>query len=66
MPKSLRISKVQARVYGVLGSIYLSAEDISKMTSLAESEVKSICLILIAQNLVERLTIDGRMMFRLK
>jgi len=67
VPKSLRISEQQAKVFDairVAGEI--SRQELAEDTGLSMIEVKSVCLILQARCLVEKDSKEGRSVYRVR
>ncbi len=67
MPKSLRLSEQQVKVFEVIrleGTIGL--DELATVTGFSRIETKSLCLILIARKLIEKESKSGRMVYSVR
>ncbi len=69
MPKSLKLSALQAEVYDLIEKANgneVSLETLAKSAGFSTIETKSICLVLIARKLIEKRSSEGRLHYRLR
>ena len=70
MPKTLRLSTLQREVYeamkkGNVGEEF-TVQQLAEKAKFSEIEVKSILIVLMARNLIERRNFEGRALYRLR
>lgn len=67
MPKSLRISEQQARVFDAIQKAgEISRQELAEDMGFSLAEIKSLCLILMARNLIEKASKEGRTIYRVR
>jgi DNA-binding transcriptional regulator GbsR (MarR family) len=68
MPKTLRLSTLQAEVLAVIQKVEgdISLTEIETATGFSRIEIKSICLVLIARKLIEKQSKEGRMVYSVR
>jgi hypothetical protein len=67
MPKTLRLSQIQANVFTVIQmEASIGLDELVEVTGLPRAIIKSTCLILIARKLIEKQSKSGRMVYSVR
>jgi predicted transcriptional regulator len=67
MPKTLRLSALQASVFTVIQmEASIGLDELAEVTGLPRAIIKSSCLILIARGLIEKSSKSGRMVYSVR